>query len=541
MRLMQNFQHYLSIKTDFSNLSNEKVINWLAILLMMVGLVCRLSPLLDIEHRIFWQYMSEDGYLMQTIARNMAIGLGMSTAEGTLQTNGVQPLSTFLFASLHYIAEGSKQLGIIYVTIFSALVSLIAAWFLRGLTLALFKKWNMPTNIAFLTAALWFASPLVIKHSMNGLETGLYYLAIITTLYYYFSLEITSGQAMGFWQRIILGILLGLTFLARNDAVFFIAAILIAHVASSDSGVFVNIKNRIYDAIVAGLVSILVGLPWLIYNQLNFGSIIPISGKAESHTAALGENLMMIPANTLEAALVYLPIPRSMEESMPVFILSILMLIGLGIIFWKFFANTSLSLKRLFITTYIFTICISTYYGLFFGAAWFVTRYLSALSPILWLVSFMVVYGLLSNWMSKQALKKTIILTTTVFITISAASQIVVYRKGIDGMHKQVVDWSLKHIDKDIWVGAAQTGTLGYFHDRTINLDGKTNPNALQANLKQGQIQSYVLDKTNIQYIVDWEGICGWINDKREPRFALQFKVLEADPVKNLCVMQRVQ
>ena len=53
--------------------------------------------------------MSEDGYLMQTVARNMAIGLGMSTAEGTIPTNGVQPLATFAYAGLHALAGGSNN------------------------------------------------------------------------------------------------------------------------------------------------------------------------------------------------------------------------------------------------------------------------------------------------------------------------------------------------------------------------------------------------------------------------------------------------
>ena len=90
----------------------SKVVKICLWLIFTVGLVARLSPLFDIDHRLLWQYISEDGYLMQTIARNMAIGLGMSTADGTIPTNGVQPLNTFIFAALHYIAGGSKLYAI---------------------------------------------------------------------------------------------------------------------------------------------------------------------------------------------------------------------------------------------------------------------------------------------------------------------------------------------------------------------------------------------------------------------------------------------
>ena len=49
------------------------------LVLLVTGVAARLSPLMDVPGRLFWQFVSEDGYLMQTIARNMALGLGMST------------------------------------------------------------------------------------------------------------------------------------------------------------------------------------------------------------------------------------------------------------------------------------------------------------------------------------------------------------------------------------------------------------------------------------------------------------------------------
>jgi hypothetical protein len=63
----------------------------LIILLIFIGVVTRLEPLQD-EQRML-KSISEDGYLMMTIARNMAIGEGMSTADGTIPTNGTQPLT----------------------------------------------------------------------------------------------------------------------------------------------------------------------------------------------------------------------------------------------------------------------------------------------------------------------------------------------------------------------------------------------------------------------------------------------------------------
>lgn len=105
--------------------------------------------------------------------------------------------------------------------------------------------------------------------------------------------------------------------------------------------------------------------------------------------------------------------------------------------------------------------------------------------------------------------------------------------------HKQVVDWVQKNVDERQWVGAVQTGTLGYFHDRTINLDGKVNPTALRANIERGQVLTYVLDDTPINYLVDWVGLAGWATMTSEPRFGKAFSVVVVDEAANLAALRR--
>ena len=86
-------------------------------LLLATGIVARLSPLLDPGHRLFWLFMSEDGYLMQTVARNLALGLGMSTADGTMPTNGVQPLAsaeTDLWLLTHPESRHLRRVAAVY-------------------------------------------------------------------------------------------------------------------------------------------------------------------------------------------------------------------------------------------------------------------------------------------------------------------------------------------------------------------------------------------------------------------------------------------
>jgi hypothetical protein len=45
-----------------------------------VGAATRLVPILDGSTRLLRQFPTEDGYLMMTIARSIALGRGMTTA-----------------------------------------------------------------------------------------------------------------------------------------------------------------------------------------------------------------------------------------------------------------------------------------------------------------------------------------------------------------------------------------------------------------------------------------------------------------------------
>ena len=94
------------------------------------------------------------------------------------------------------------------------------------------------------------------------------------------------------------------------------------------------------------------------------------------------------------------------------------------------------------------------------------------------------------------------------------------------------------NLNEQQWVGAIQTGTLGFFHDRTINLDGKVNPMALRAR-RQGKVLDYVVN-SDIDYLVDWVGILRWA-DQGHPTFGEHFEKVVSDPHGNLGVLRRVQ
>ena len=100
----------------------------LSIFFIAIGLLSRLAPLTEPHGRLLRQFLAEDGYLMQTISRNIALGHGLSVSDGTIQTNGTQPLATFVFSFFYLVAHGDKIDGIFGAELFSVFISLGSAW-----------------------------------------------------------------------------------------------------------------------------------------------------------------------------------------------------------------------------------------------------------------------------------------------------------------------------------------------------------------------------------------------------------------------------
>ncbi len=179
---------------------------------------------------------------MMTIARNMALGLGMST--GTQLTNGTQPLVTFLWAGAYWLEQGDKIQSIVWIILIQLMIALGAAFLLGRGCLKMLQHCFYKCQIAALAAATWFASLVAAWHTMYGLETGLYGLAVIWIAI----LVSTSRQDWSWSYSIWLGFLLGVTFWIRNDAALLIFAVCLTHLfiyGSSTTAVStLNQRNR---------------------------------------------------------------------------------------------------------------------------------------------------------------------------------------------------------------------------------------------------------------------------------------------------------
>lgn len=511
--------------------------------LFAAGLLYRLWPLAAGMPALSTFFLFEDGYIMLTVARNMAIGLGMSVSDGTIATNGVQPLATFLFTLPFRALEGDKVASLYPVHLMLAAYGVGAFFAIRALARQL-----MPADTApawpLVVALLWFLGPLLLRHSMNGLETGLCTLTLLVTLLAFGRLmraaeDTADGAGPG--ARLLFGLLCGLAVLARIDAAFLVAALFAVWAWDELFTRRRSVLAMCARLVPPGLASLAVAAPWLIHNQIRFGSIMPISGTSQSHLAAFGDNLEWLPSKLFETLAPMLPLPRVLELALPVQILCLLLVaLCLGTLALRLRRRGRLPARRMAAAYGLFALALITYYGLFFGAAHFLSRYFAPLAPLFILAGVETARALgqalgprLGGWLA-PAYGVLGLLLCLGFLARALMPGVTLLG------HEQVLAWTAENVPEEAWVAAPQTGALGYWHDRTINLDGKTNINALQAHWRDGHILNYLTDSP-ADYVVDWVGMADWIRQEAaQEKFAAAFELVIEDYDTNLAVLRRI-
>ncbi len=502
-----------------------------AVIVIVVATCVRIAPLAVGGDRLERQCVSEDGYLMLTVARNLAMGKGLTVANGHIPTNGVQPLATWIYAAFYWMTGGHK-LDTLYIVVgFQFLIAAATAVLLLSTVRTRLYNGPAPQAVACLAALLWYASPTSVQHTQNSLETALYVLLILASVALYDRFAPTLAATLAPIRCALLGVLLGLTFLARNDAAFLIAAMLAIHVALGLR--HRHIPRRLAQGLITGSVSVLVALPWLVFNYSRFGSVLPISGQAESIRAGLAANLPEAMAVQLETLLVIARVPAALQMN-PIFQIicaGCVLALSLLAAWHRRWLAENLSVGLLSVGLY--AVALLAFYGLWFGAPHFLGRYL--FPPTIF---FAVVLGALvvRLWhVQPRALPRPELLSIGLLAALwLIAIDTRLYLHGTSHEHFQVVNWVERNVPDNTWVAAVQSGTLGYYHDRTINLDGKVNAQALAAR-RANTIPQYVADSP-ARYIVDWAGLVRW---QDIPAIHAHFELIEHDTARNLAVFRR--
>jgi hypothetical protein len=268
-------------------------------------------------------FLPDDSYFYLVIAQNIAAGQG-STFHGITETNGYHPLWMAWCVAADHIAGGDKSvLPHVVFAIQLCLTVCIAMLFLR------------------VTAGLglrhgWIALPILAGYFLTGMygsEAHLNGLCVAWALVLFVGLGSGRPPPARPWltlQWILLGVSLGLSFLARLDNVFVCAALSVAAIALPKSPEAMPRALRVLILLSsAGIVVV----PYLAQNWLHYGHFVPISGSIKSALPEISirtSNLGTLGALVAIAALV--SIALAVRPGMPTLFRATLLATGAGVL-----------------------------------------------------------------------------------------------------------------------------------------------------------------------------------------------------------------
>jgi len=440
--------------------------------------------------------LADDAFYYLKIAQNILAGNG-ATFDGQILTNGFHPLYMAVCVAIEAIAQ---PYTVFAVTIFFTLVGTI-----NTLLIYLLGK-KLGGDLAGLFAAFfWGVSPWVYLIELMGVEAALAVcFALLSTLLW---TQIRAGEKSGYKSWALLGLLVGLTFLARTDTGFF--AIFLAI-----DVLFVHRKNlakALSRMLLAGTISLLVVGPWLIWSLLKFGTIMQDSGRAlysftrlDSQLAGL--SFFHIFKGQLSVALndQLLPYTGFANPWAGFAFVVAISFAGISCLFFKDrFAGLKAGAMPFvmagFVTWgfYIFYFWNrKQWYFLFFLAACalifgrILSFYINRSNKFKWVIALVLAVLLGYNWLSySDALK---------------ASGIHGWQKQYFAIAQKLKRGEYESIKPDDVLGAWNSGIYGYFSGhRVINLDGVVNPEAILA-VSQKRFLAYLQEK-KIVHVIDHE------------------------------------
>ncbi|MCP4231674.1 MAG: hypothetical protein GY771_16210 [bacterium] len=426
----------------------------------------------------------DDAYYYLEIAQNIGDGKGV-TFDGTHETNGFHPLWLLILTAVSAIP------GLGGVTLVRAVMILQALLYLG--TLVLIKKNAEAVLNPFMIAALLLVTvyPRFFQVFLSGMESGL--VVMLLLLLFYLLPRFINKLYDEKWAlySLMLGGLLGATALTRVDTVFFAAAILI-FIVVNDRRQRRAFTSATYGAFVAGGVIVVVLLPFMLWNYVNFGTIATTS------------SLMKIEWNFSDIGTHAVQMLMGFPEYLVAFIIS---LVGTGIVFVnkrylrRELRRTFLRPLGLFI---IAATVLLTFYFLFHK--WALNSYaLAFLLPIIILGVITVFIALREEIKFGKKRRVFALVMFALAIPVAVGTQIYSMGRREMGMTIRVYEtaiWAKENTPDDAVFAMKDCGVFGYYSERdTINLDGLVNDLDYQEYLRDGKLEEY-LELNGVDYFV---------------------------------------
>jgi hypothetical protein len=236
---------------------------------------------------------NDDAYYYFKISENVAKGEG-TTFDGIHKTSGFQPLWMLVLVPVLWICPDAPE------TALRAGLGLQAFLLLAAGALVILVQSKLFSWKAVLASVVCYTF-LVFFRATNGLESAALVLALMTLFAYVQCCMPFAGGANSVFKEFVFGILLGVVMLARLDTVF-LGASVIAFRAWP-----VLTRSPGWRRAFVGSLTILTGAslvvaPYLLYNYVTLGKMVPISGGLKSSFPHISLSLSDPPLHRLGLA-----------------------------------------------------------------------------------------------------------------------------------------------------------------------------------------------------------------------------------------------
>jgi hypothetical protein len=438
----------------------------------------------------------EDGFYTLSVARQLGIGGGI-TIDGHTATNGFQPLWAFLVAPLAALAGGSRMGTLRLAEILATLLWLGFIPLLAALAREQARRRGMDGRLAASLAAIVAAGSVsVVRMFHSMLETGLVLVLLAGAV-----LLADSGRPWTARRLAALAALLAGLVYARLDAVAFVGALAFAALLRRRWALWI-------PCVVAGLAL----LPWLARDLALDGHLMPTSGRAEA--------IQILPLQNQDSLLrglgawaltpFYRPAMRTIGYPWQEVIAGVaLALVGAAAHLLRRAARPA---GPGTVALGLYVLFLAYWYTVRSGAWWFDDRYLA---PFVLMTVPLLACAAERGLHGRAARAAPVVLASAVLVANVPLLGVMVAAPrtppdwatplGNLGTHPNYnydqTTWALAHVRPGCRMGGFESGTLGYFRDRVVNLDGKVDAAALDARIARRTPQ--FVQRRDIAVMVD--------------------------------------
>ncbi|MFN4985626.1 MAG: hypothetical protein ACK5GI_05725 [Ignavibacteria bacterium] len=429
--------------------------------------------------------LQEDGYYSLTVARNIALGKGL-TIDGSMQTSGFQPLVTTA-SSLCFVASGGDRiLGLRFYLVLSLIVHAFAAWVFARVVARLVSEDDANTWVP--AVHLWYLTSLyMFTMHFNGLETGVLLLGYGLLLLHLLAMPADASRS---WS-IKLGVLLGLMILTRIDVLVPASALMLWLLAG-------NQTMRKRDVGLAVVCMGLIILPWFAYVYNTFGTIMPSGGAAQTSMVFTTERIEQAFMNIAETLVPFTFLRFHLFSTFWGEVVRAVAFLVLVPTLWRTLRDLrgaiSTNAKAAIRALAIGIAAMCSYYALINFATWHYTRYFA---PIAYVVSLLGLVAILRSPLQSRIKHLVVASYAALFLAVVGSMLL-----GKGAGNEMIVDQLAlvqSYVSADYPVASGQTGTLGFMRERVLNIDGKVNHEALR---RRESIPEYLAER-NVHWFCD--------------------------------------